>query len=150
MWKIYFFKFFAAFFKNLRLEVEDMLHNAPEKLKSNPRAILFTRVMDAIKEARKDPTHSKYWLGQSLGEGNGNWRRIKQGLPDRYRLFFKFFSRFHDIFFIWINDEKTLRKAGAKTDCYAVFERMLKSKNVPADHAGLLLNSEPAKEKYNK
>lgn len=147
MWKIYFSKFLLAILNNLQLELSDMLQNAPEKLKNNPRAILFTRIMDAIQEAKEDPTLPKYWLGKSLGKGNGNWRRIKYGLPKRYRLFFKFFSQFYDIFFVWINDEKTLRKAGAKTDCYAVFERMLKGKKIPADHDGLLLNSDPVKEK---
>ena len=32
----------------------------------------------------------------------------------------------------WLNDEATLRKAGAKTDVYAVFQRMLRRGEVPS------------------
>jgi toxin YhaV len=37
------------------------------------------------------------------------------------------------VLYAWLNDEATLRKAGAKTDLYAVFQRMLARGEVPAD-----------------
>jgi len=35
------------------------------------------------------------------------------------------------IVYVWINDEFTLRKAGSKTDAYAVFKSMLNAGNPP-------------------
>lgn len=37
------------------------------------------------------------------------------------------------IVYVWLNDEVTLRKVGAKTDVYAVFQRMLARGEVPSD-----------------
>jgi toxin YhaV len=63
-----------------------------------------------------------------------HWRRVERGLPPRYRLFFRFSSQpVRIILYAWLNDEATLRKAGAKTDLYAVFQRMLRRGEVPSD-----------------
>jgi len=37
------------------------------------------------------------------------------------------------IVYAWLNDEATLRKAGAKTHVYAAFQRMLARGEVPSD-----------------
>ena len=52
-----------------------------------------------------------------------HWFRVKkQGLLPRYRLFFQFRSEApKTIIYAWLNDERTLRKAGDKNDVYAVF-----------------------------
>ena len=42
------------------------------------------------------------------------------------------------IVYAWVNDRDTLRKAGAGTDPYAVFGRMLASGNPPDDWPALL------------
>jgi toxin YhaV len=47
------------------------------------------------------------------------------GLPDRYRLFWVFSEAARTIIFLYLNDEASLRKAGAKSDPYAVFGRMV-------------------------
>jgi toxin YhaV len=36
------------------------------------------------------------------------------------------------IVYVWFNDEDTLRKAGAKTDVYEAFRRMLMKGLIPA------------------
>ena len=60
-------------------------------------------------------------------------------MPDRYRLFFRFASNpVKVIVYVWFNDEDTLRKAGAKTDVYDAFKRMLSRGVVPGDMAELL------------
>ena len=62
---------------------------------------------------------------QDLGWSRGLWR-MKKGMPDRYRLCFRFASSpVKPIVYVWFNDEDTLRKAGAKSDVDAVFRRML-------------------------
>ena len=70
------------------------------------------------------------------------WRRVKKGMPDRYRLFFRFASKpVKLIVYVWFNDEDTLRKAGSKTDVYEVFKRMLSRGQVPGGVKELLADS---------
>ncbi|MEZ9329467.1 type II toxin-antitoxin system YhaV family toxin [Vibrio breoganii] len=96
----------------------------------------------------KNPNTREYNLGKTLdkldkdSKGNSNnytsWKRIKKHLPSRYRLFFKHQTTpDQSIIYAWLNDEKTLRKDGAKTDVYATFLRMLKSGTVPNSWAEL-------------
>jgi toxin YhaV len=67
---------------------------------------------------------------------------VKKGMPDRYRLFFRFASSpVKVIVYVWFNDEDTLRKAGSKTDVYEAFKRMLARGQVPNDMGELLLAS---------
>ena len=44
----------------------------------------------------------------------------------------------HEIFFAWLNNEVTLRKAGAKTDVYAIFKKMLDRKDIPNTRESLI------------
>jgi toxin YhaV len=54
-------------------------------------------------------------------------------------LFYRFSSKpVRIIVHAWLNDEATLRKEGAKTDVYAVFQRMLARGEVPSDIAELM------------
>lgn len=86
-----------------------------------------------------NPNDIKYRLGNTLGKKQGHWRRVKKNnLPDRYRLFFQFRSDSKTIIYAWFNDDSTLRKAGAKTDVYSVFEAMLKNGNPPTDWEALI------------
>ena len=76
---------------------------------------------------------------------NTHWRRVKKGLPNRYRLFFRFASSpVKLIVYVWFNDEDTLRKAGAKTDVYETFGRMLAKGSVPHSIDELLVQATPA------
>jgi len=86
--------------------------------------------------------HSDFRLGKTLGSEYANWRRVKKGMPDRYRLFFRFVSSpVQLIVYVWFNDEDTLRKAGSKTDVYEGFKRMLMRGEVPASINALLAES---------
>jgi toxin YhaV len=97
--------------------------------------VLLAAVYKAITElVPSNPNHSEFRVGHSLGPHCAHWRRVKRGLPPRYRLFFRFSSQpVRIIIYAWLNDEATLRKAGAKTDVYAVFQRMLMRGEVPSD-----------------
>lgn len=46
------------------------------------------------------------------------------------------------IVYAWVNDRDTLRKAGAKSDPYAVFARMLAAGNPPDDWPALLATAQ--------
>jgi toxin YhaV len=43
--------------------------------------------------------------------------------------------------YAWVNDESTLRKAGARTDPYLVFQKRLRDGNPPDDWDGLIERS---------
>lgn len=121
----------------LEHEMERLLKDDPAKIKNNPRAKLYMDIVKALEKAAENPVARQYLLGNTLGKDHRDWRRIKEGLPQRYRLLFKFFSAVNEVYFVWINDESTLRNDGAKTDCYAVFRKMLDGGIVPSTRHGL-------------
>ena len=97
----------------------------------------------ALKRIPADPANQRYRLGEALGPENKHWFRDKFG-NGRFRLFFRFDSRAKIIIYAWVNDERTLRTYGAKTDAYAVFSKMLGSGNPPRDWDDLLRASQSA------
>jgi len=102
--------------------------------KAHPKTRLLASVYKAITQVvPADPDHPDFRLGKTLGAEHANWHRVKKGMPDRCRLFFRFASKpVKLIVYVWFNDEDTLRKAGAKTDVYEVFRHMLSRGQVPS------------------
>ena len=98
---------------------------------------LYESIKRCMLEIANDPTSDKYLLGNTMGKEHRDWRRSKQYLPNRYRLFFKYFSKELEIYYAWLNDENTLRKDGAKTDCYNVFQSFLDSETISSDRENL-------------
>ena len=95
---------------------------------SQPKAKLLRRIVDLIElEIPRDPNAPEYAQGNTLGPSHRHWRRAK--FLGRFRLFFRFDSASRIIVYAWVNDENTLRKAGARTDPYAVFRRKLDQGN---------------------
>ncbi len=82
-----------------------------------------------------DPGRPEYRQGNKLDGVYRHWFRAK--FFGRFRLFFRYDSRSRLIVFAWVNDERTLRQSGAKSDPYEVFRRMLDSGNPPNDWAAL-------------
>ena len=89
-----------------------------------------------------DPTLAAYRQGSTLGADMRHWFRAKFG-RQRFRLFFRFRSEEKIIVYAWVNDEKTKRTYGSKSDAYAVFKSMVKSGNPPNDWSALLESSNP-------
>jgi toxin YhaV len=89
-----------------------------------------------FREIPSDPNARRYRLGHSLGTQFTSWRRAK--FFGRFRPFFRFHSQRRAIVYVWLNDEHTLRKAGARTDPYAVFAKMLASGTPPDGFDDLL------------
>lgn len=134
-WRLYAFAPFAERLAVLKNEVERLRARNPETYRRHPTAVLLASVYKAITEAvPSDPDHPDFRVGHTLGPSNAHWRRVKRGLPARYRLFYRFATRPGPmIIYVWLNDETTLRKAGARTDVYAIFQRMLARGEVPTD-----------------
>lgn len=113
----------------------------PDTYKTHPDFKLLQSAWRVLRESWQDPGHARYNLGNTLGAENRHWRRCKEGLPPRYRLFFRFSSSERVCVYAWLNDDKTLRKAGSKTDVYATFKRLLNKGFVPQEFAELLAKS---------
>ena len=130
---LYFYRSFKAALDELEAVVSKLAADDPAGYKTHPKTKLLASVYRAITElVPANPDAPDFRLGKTLGADNTNWRRVKKGLPDRYRLFFRFaLSPVKVIVHVWFNDEDTLRKAGSKTDVYETFKRMLARGAVP-------------------
>lgn len=142
-WQLFYFKLFKTALDELEQAVTKLAKQNPTEYKSHPKTRLLASVYKAVTQTvPADPDHSDFRLGKTLGAEHTNWRRVKRGMPDRYRLFFRFASKpVQLIVYVWFNDEGTLRKAGAKTDVYEVFKHMLSRGQVPSGIKELLAQS---------
>ena len=142
-WRLYYFRVFKAALDELEATVTELARKDPEGYKTHPKTKLLASIYRAVtKLVPTNPDASEFRLGKTLGNGNTNWRRVKAGMPDRYRLFFRFASHpLKIVVYVWFNDEDTLRKAGSKTDVYETFKRMLARGVVPSDIGVLLRDS---------
>jgi toxin YhaV len=82
-----------------------------------------------------DPGNSIYRQGDTLGEGSAHWFRAK--FYQQYRLYFRYDLASRVIIYAWVNDDRTRRAYGSKTDAYAVFAKMLAAGHPPGDWADL-------------
>jgi len=139
-WRLYYHRAFKATLDELEAVVSKLAAADPTGYRSHPKTRLLASVYRAVTQlVPANPDAADFRLGKTLGAGNSHWRRVKKGVPDRYRLFFRFASNpVKVIVYVWFNDEDTLRKAGAKTDVYEAFKRMLSRGVVPSDIAELL------------
>ena len=145
-WQLFYFKLFKAGLDELERAVTKLAQRDSTAYKVHPKTRLLACIYKAIVQtAPANPDHPDFRLGKALGAEYGNWRRVKNGMPDRYRLFFRFASSpVKLIVYVWFNDEDTLRKADSKTDVYEAFRRMLARGEVPAGIDQLLTESREA------
>jgi toxin YhaV len=143
-WQLFYFKLFKVALDELEQAVTQLAKRKPGTYKSHPKTRLLASIYKSvIQNVPADPNHFDFRLGKTLGAEYGNWRRVKKGMPDRYRLFFRFASNpIKLIVYVWFNDENTLRKAGSRTDVYETFRRMLQRGQVPKSIQELLIESQ--------
>ena len=92
-----------------------------EEFKQHEIIKLAYRIRKADQEIiPQDPNRPEYKLRGDLRK----FRRYKQGLQ-RYRLFFCFSDHPKIILYLYLNDEKHLRKAGARKDPYQEFKKLV-------------------------
>jgi toxin YhaV len=113
-----------------RVDPEGWRGKADARLLAALRALVLERIP-------RNPLASEFRQGNTLGPTRRHWFRAKFG-GNRFRLFFRADSRARVVVYAWVNDRDTLRKAGAGSDPYAVFARMLAGLNPPDDWPALL------------
>ena len=124
-WTLYAYPAFDAQFRRLaeRAEAARLANPASENSAAKLLASINKLILGIIPA---NPGAPQFRQGNTLGKNNRHWFRAK--LHERYRLFFRFSTKDKIIVYAWMND----RKAGSKTDPYALFETMLKSGDPPA------------------
>jgi toxin YhaV len=131
-WSLYPYPAFGDAFESLSDAVEGLKKKQPESYEGHPKAKLLRRVRELIlDEIPRDPNAAAYQLGNTLGRAYIHWRRAK--FLGRFRLFFRFSTAHKAIVYAWVNDEATLRKAGARIDPYAIFSKRLRDGDPPDD-----------------
>lgn len=142
-WSLYGHAIFIHDVQALLTDVERRFAADPHAAMASQSYALLRCVMTSIRvRVPGNPGHRDFLLGNTLGRGNGHWRRVKKGMPNRYRLFFQYQSKApKSITYAWFNDETTLRKAGARTDCYTVFRAHIAAGRIPNDYKQLVAAS---------
>jgi toxin YhaV len=139
-WKLFQYPSFKERFSALEAEVALLKKSQPEAYPRHPKAKLLKRILDLIEEEiPRNPGAPEYLQGNTLGPAYRHWRRAK--FLGRFRLFFRYSSQEKIILYAWVSDENTLRKAGAKTDPYALFQKRLLAGDPPDDWDDLLKQS---------
>lgn len=136
-------------------QVEGLIEQVDKLKQKNPKGYKkknATKRLAAINKLvlvkiPQDPSLSEYRQGDTLGDNLKHWFRAK--FFQQYRLFFRYHSESKIIIYAWVNDDKTKRTYGSKTDAYSVFEKMLENGN-PPDSWGKLLKQSKAEERKFK
>jgi toxin YhaV len=144
LWNLLYFKVFDKQIDELTNEVTHLREIDPENYKNHPKTKLLAKVVHNIQNrVLVNPLDPQFNLGKTLGKTFTYYKRIKEGLPDRYRAFFRFQSSGKIVVMVWMNNEFSLLKAGSKTDVYNVFLKMLVRGEVPSNWKGLIEDSKP-------
>jgi toxin YhaV len=121
--------------------MEKQRERDPDAFRRSSGAKLLAAVRRVImEEIPADPGADRFRQGGTLGKEHRFWRRAK--FLGRFRLFFRYSTEARIIVYAWLNDEKTLRKEGSRTDPYEVFRAMLERGRPPSDWNALVAASE--------
>lgn len=136
-WRLFQYPLFGHQLRKLTEAVEKLSVTQPDAYKEHPKTKLLATIHRLITESIPcAPNAPEFRQGATLGPDNRYWFRAK--FHQRYRLFFRSSSKDKVIVYTWVNDESTLRKAGARTDVYAVFKSMLDAGDPPRTLEALL------------
>ena len=105
-WQLFYLKLLKTALDELERTVAKLAKRDPAAYKSHPKTRLLASVYKAVTQmVPANPGHADFRLGKTLGPEYGNWRRVRKGMPDRYRLFFRFASGpVKLIVCVWFND----------------------------------------------
>jgi toxin YhaV len=143
-WTLLFHDAIIGQLRNLAEAAERAQRADPQGYRGNANVKLLAALSKLIFEViPTDPGRPEYRLGNTLGATYRHWFRAK--FFNRFRLFFRYDSRARIIVYAWVNDERTLRQRGARSDPYEVFHHMLASGNPPNDWAALVRSARELK-----
>lgn len=146
-WSIYAHPTFIDQLEELIEEVKSRKARDPKTWQKKNCTKRLTAIFKlAIEAIPDDPGAPAFRQGNTLGNNRKYWFRAK--FFQQYRLFYRFDSTAKIIVLAWVNDEKTLRAYGRKTDVYAVFKGMLDSGNPPDDFDALMKEALAAAERF--
>ncbi len=144
-WRLYVHPLFEQQFRQLVEQVEALAAKSPTGYKELPAAKLLATINRHIRETiPRNPGAVEFRQGNTLGSDNRHWFRAK--FHERYRLFYRFSTKEKVIIYAWVNDERTLRKSGSRTDPYRVFRAMLEAGDPPNTMEQLLLRAKEVKD----
>jgi toxin YhaV len=136
-WRLFQYPLIENQLNKLAEAVEQLSITQPDTYRGHPKTKLLATIHRFIAEIiPRDSNAPEFRQGDTMGPDNRHWFRAK--FHQRYRLFFRFSTKDRVIVYVWVNDEFTLRKAGSKTDAYAVFKSMLKAGDPPRTLDALL------------
>ena len=139
-WRLFQYPLFENQLNTLTETVEQLSITQPETYRDHPKTKLLATIHTYVTEnIPRNPNAPEFRQGDTLGPDNRHWFRAK--FHQRYRLFFRFSTKDRVIVYVWVNDEFTLRKAGSKTDAYAIFKSKLNAGNLPHTFEALLKRS---------
>lgn len=142
-WQVYAHPLFLDQLEALTKAAERAKRKNPADYTGGRDAKMLAAVLRlAFEEIPADPGHKRFEQGETLGAARKHWRRAK--FYQQYRLFFRFSTTAKVIVLAWVNDERTKRAYGSRTDAYATFAKMLARGDPPDDwHALLATAKEP-------
>lgn len=139
-WTLLFHDCIIEQLQKLHAATEHAQRNDPKGYESNANVKLFRALSQLIVDVVPvDPGADGFRQGNTLGAPYRHWRRAKVGR--RFRLFFRYDSASKTIVCAWVNDERSLRSAGNKSDPYIIFAKMLRRGVPPDDWAQLVAAS---------
>jgi toxin YhaV len=148
-WRLFQHPLFEEQLRKLIGTVEQLSIAEPDFYKQHPKTKLLATIHRTINEIiPRDPNAPQFRQGDTLGPDNRHWFRAK--FHQRYRLFFRFSSKDKVIVYAWVNDESSLRKAGSRTDAYAVFKSMLDAGDPPRTLEALLKRAREVQEEKKR
>ncbi|MCA1794089.1 MAG: type II toxin-antitoxin system YhaV family toxin [Desulfotignum sp.] len=150
-WKVLYFTIFYEQYNELVMEVSALRKKDPDTYKTHPKTKFLAKIRHVIwQRIVLNPKSKEFHLGDTFPEQYRCYKRAKSGLPNRYRLFFRYKSKDGKIVILWMNSDKTLRSQSSKSDPYTVFLKMLKSKKIPPNWKQLVSKSTDIKTKRAK
>ena len=145
-WRLFQYPLFEHQLGKLTETVAQLSVEQPGTYREHPSTKLLATIHRYVTEIiPRDPNAPEFRQGNTLGSDNRHWFRAK--FHERFRLFFRFSTKLKIIVYVWVNDESSLRKAGAKTDPYVVFKAMLEHGDPPQSLEQLLRSSRALGEK---
>jgi len=129
-WSIYAHPLFLDQLEGLTLAVEARKSRDPKTWRKKNSTKRLAAIFKLLTEALPaDPGAAALRQGGTPGDPRKHWFRAKYF--QQYRLFYRFSSDAKVIVVAWVNEGKTLRAYGSKTDAYATFKGMLEDGNPP-------------------